>query len=836
MDVESSRRPSNTRLGAKLSGRRCRCTRGRNSGELLWEFRYFGGGVIELAADQPQALLVSTDADLIDQVRSAFSLFDGELHICGTTREAFRAINRKSLSAILIDFDLDDGGALAIRRVANSTLPDCPLILLGPEKMQAAWVKLFECTHTVDKTLAVLQVERLLKKLGWTEPGASPARSVPKRRLSRVEVPKPKPASTAPVAAEVAASVSHLTGQTEHSELDVDELSIRYHEPPSAERAISEQPDEADLEADATMETVEMEEFKPPPPAPEVPAASEPVPVRLLTRFDLRGDVALTPYSSILYKLFANRLTGVLILGLGEDTRSVFVLGGVPVNARSRRLSDALGKHVIRCGFATKPQIERALRMQRPGSRLGESLVTYGVLSPKDLSVALSSQVHDICLSGFETTQCPYEFAETDKWVGDYEEFPQNPIGLIVDGVRISNNPNRLANELNPHLGEYVVKTEKFHEFLRFLPATEQQWNWISAIDGATTLRRLTVLTQEAVIDFLNLIYALRAADIIDFSELPRPTCERSWRKEPVTDNGADTGAFRTEEENVRTIESAVAHYLTLADFGDPRVLLEVRPDATAEDVRSAYIKARKMLRAGQFNLLAPTALRNAQTIFGRIKEAYNTVLTEIMAASSPKQGPRRSSPAQQTAEIERITNQGRERISSQGTAPEKKKQAAIFSSGGMSTNTAIIHYKEAHRLADEESWLPALDEIRLALEQLPNDVRFIALESWIRFNLPSRDVERVRELCISRLSQVIQSAPQLADAHYYLGRILQSQQRFGEALSCYEMVKTLGQSRLDLQLRITRILQMGVRPESLFSNPSHSGLGVPAFEGANDG
>jgi len=629
--------------------------------------------------------------------------------------------------------------------------------------------------------------------------------------------------------------------------LDVDELSIRYHEPPGQRRAVvteaegstenqnSSPPleDEPELE-DATLETLEMKQFVAPSPLPEEPVASPPIPVRLLTRFDQKGDLVLTPYSSILYKIFANRLTGVLIIGLGEDTRSIFILGGVPVNARSRRLSDALGRHIIRCGFATKTQIERALRLQRPGGRLGESLVSHGVLNPRQLSKALAAQVHQICLSGFETAQCPYEFAETDQWVGEYEEFPQNPIGLIAEGVQISNNPNQLANELNPHLGEYVVKTEKFHEFLRFLPATEQQWEWISAIDGATTLRRLTVLTKEAVIDFLNLIYALKAADIIDFSELPRPTCERSWRKEPITDMGlVQTGPTDLDDDHLRQIEAAVAHYLTLSDFGDPRVLLEVKPDATAEDVRKSYIKARKMLRAGEFHLLAPTALKNAQRVFAEIKEAYNTVLTEIMAATAPRQGPRRTSKAQQTAEIERITNQGRERISSQGTEPQKKKPVAIFSSGGMSTNTAIIHYKEAQRLADEESWLPALDEIRLALEQLPNDVRFITLESWIRFSLPSRDVQRVRKLCMSRLSHVIQEAPQLADAHYYLARILQAEERYGEALSCYEMVKKLGQSRMDLQLRITRLLQMGVRPQGLFLNPDASGLGLA---GVSDG
>jgi len=85
----------------------------------------------------------------------------------------------------------------------------------------------------------------------------------------------------------------------------------------------------------------------------------------------------------------------------------------------------------------------------------------------------------------------------------------------------------------------------------------------------------------------------------------------------------------------------------------------------------------------------------------------------------------------------------------------------------------------------------------------------------------------------MSRLSHVIQEAPQLADAHYYLARILQAEERYGEALSCYEMVKKLGQSRMDLQLRITRLLQMGVRPQGLFLNPDASGLGLA---GVSDG
>ena len=100
------------------------------------------------------------------------------------------------------------------------------------------------------------------------------------------------------------------------------------------------------------------------------------------------------------------------------------------------------------------------------------------------------------------------------------------------------------------------------------------------------------------------------------------------------------------------------------------------------------------------------------------------------------------------------------------------------------------VLFKEAKQLASENRWAEAQDQIRAALGQAPENPEFLAMDAWIRFNLPAEDSALKLRRCASTLHKVVCQAPSNLDAYYYLGRVFESARRYGEALTCYYAIQ----------------------------------------------
>ncbi|RMH38992.1 MAG: response regulator [Deltaproteobacteria bacterium] len=106
------------------------------------------------------------------------------------------------------------------------------------------------------------------------------------------------------------------------------------------------------------------------------------------------GSLVDTPLPRLLLDLLAERATGRLTIERGGVRKTVDLVMGHPVAASSNAREETLGHFLVRIGAIDDTQHRDALeRAARTGSRLGEALVSSGVLDSVRLVELLAAQV-----------------------------------------------------------------------------------------------------------------------------------------------------------------------------------------------------------------------------------------------------------------------------------------------------------------------------------------------------------------------------------------------------------------------------------------------------------
>lgn len=97
--------------------------------------------------------------------------------------------------------------------------------------------------------------------------------------------------------------------------------------------------------------------------------------------------------------------SGILALAQGEVTKGVYFADGEIVFAASTVEEDRLGAYLFRTGKITESQFRAAMRASEgPGQHLGQALIEAGILTPQDLTAAVTGHVERIVLSTLRWT------------------------------------------------------------------------------------------------------------------------------------------------------------------------------------------------------------------------------------------------------------------------------------------------------------------------------------------------------------------------------------------------------------------------------------------------
>jgi hypothetical protein len=155
----------------------------------------------------------------------------------------------------------------------------------------------------------------------------------------------------------------------------------------------------------------------------------------------LEGTLRDFSLADIFQLIGLQRKTGVLTLRGKDDTVTVTFLDGKVVGADSlnRRLENRLGTVLMKTGYLTQDQLNRALDIQKETlQRLGFILTHYGIISQESLRDAIQLQIMQIVFRLFRWKDGDYHFSQETTIEYDRDNVvPITAESILMEGARM---------------------------------------------------------------------------------------------------------------------------------------------------------------------------------------------------------------------------------------------------------------------------------------------------------------------------------------------------------------------------------------------------------------
>lgn len=551
------------------------------------------------------------------------------------------------------------------------------------------------------------------------------------------------------------------------------------------------------------------------------------------TFFAMVGNLKETPFPAILYKNFANGNTGVLTIQQEARTRTLYLLDGEVAYATSTSSSQSLASVLVKSSTVDVRDVAAAMETHGGDKSLGQSLLSLNLITPEVLAQALDRQVYERVLSCFAFHEGKYSFIPDPNWVEEFPQYPQNSIELIHDGVQRYVSPNVLAEQLQKHLEEYAVRTEKFDSFLPHFPTTGQTEQWLEKIDGSRSVQDLSLEAKNDVIELLRLVWGLHLADMIGFSPTPQTTAQRSPHKMQLPSRPAGlsssnsgisiSGVKLTREE--KTLESAILGYHLRLTLRDPRKLLGLGEHASKEDIKGAFQKAVTTLKSSAVNQLPEPTQKKCRILIRATEKAYRQLIEGSPHAFSlsPNSDANLISKIQDLQPVvdgeshESVTqDELHEFESALSSFGEKNRpEGENLSESEIIHDCAHVHYARARDAAQKQKWEAAFQSIKKAVEIDPHSPELISFHAWVVFHLPCTDRNRQLRVCKGRVELALSLSNCMPDAHYFYGRMSLVERDFAAAFRSFMCALDLNAQHPQAKHYLSLLKERGITAES---------------------
>ncbi|MEL6179238.1 MAG: protein kinase, partial [Myxococcota bacterium] len=211
------------------------------------------------------------------------------------------------------------------------------------------------------------------------------------------------------------------------------------------------------------------------------------------------------PLSSVLFKLFMQHRTGVLLIVRKDGEQCDFCFkDGEPVGLGGAVSRDELGESLVRLGHVALGDL---MELLRSSSNLDQELLRKKLVTPAQLKEARALLVFDQLVTCFGWDNARYAFNEGgDVW---QTIEPLNPMQVIYEGL--THNPGHAAmrERLEARAHEYIERTDRLDAFVDYLPAEPWIASVLDACDGNATLVEVVEMFPRHEDECLGLLYLL---------------------------------------------------------------------------------------------------------------------------------------------------------------------------------------------------------------------------------------------------------------------------------------------------------------------------------------
>ncbi len=257
----------------------------------------------------------------------------------------------------------------------------------------------------------------------------------------------------------------------------------------------------------------------------------------------IRGDFAHKPIPELLAELYRWRASGALLLRRDKVKKIVYFRDGHPYSIKSNLLSECLGKVMVREKMISEQECERSIKeMKSSGRQQGTVLIEMGCISPHNLSYALSLQLQTKLYDIFEWSEGEYQFNPDAEMPADVNTLGLTTAQVIYEGVKRTYSEDRVRAALGPC--EQLFAHPSADPLLRFqeVGLDEEESSVLKAVDGHKTVSTLVALNLLPPLGTLHLLYAMRAAQIIDLKREAREgKAEPLFPWSPAEDESRET-------------------------------------------------------------------------------------------------------------------------------------------------------------------------------------------------------------------------------------------------------------------------------------------------------
>ncbi len=197
-----------------------------------------------------------------------------------------------------------------------------------------------------------------------------------------------------------------------------------------------------------------------------------------ISRPRLRGDIGSASLLPVVSSLAHNRETGVLYLDDGRRKKKVYFVDGRPDFVASTMRDEMLGTYLVEKGVCMPMEMDMALAvMPQHKGRLGDALVSLGVLRPVELYRAVAAQVRGRYLEAFRWRRGEFLYVRDKESREETYPIEQDAHVLMRDACAAL-HPSELEAALAP-LWEKVLKPAQSPEGTIGSYQVPDAWRWV---------------------------------------------------------------------------------------------------------------------------------------------------------------------------------------------------------------------------------------------------------------------------------------------------------------------------------------------------------------------
>lgn len=353
-----------------------------------------------------------------------------------------------------------------------------------------------------------------------------------------------------------------------------------------------------------------------------------------------QGRLEEMPLPRLLLDLHLAGFGGALTLSRDRIGKRFLLQKGWPVFAESNLASESLGVQLMDAGRLHRTAFNRATAlMESSGCQEGAALLELGLLTPKELFVALKDQVSIRLLECFGWPHGAFIIDPEGDPGSDAQPFRLDPLALVQSGLEMHWSGERILGDLAPHMERFAGSASGFEATAARLEIDDTVQDVLEALDGSRTLWKVAQTARSP--RALGALWMLDAVGSLAYSDTPLERdgavadagaqVELRVRDDqpPPVARGPAPGSRRAprgaDAQEIEALRAEIAEKHEHLDELDHYDLLGLTRDADAAHIRKAYLLAAKAYHPDALaGMNLESELREqANRIFGEIGKAH---------------------------------------------------------------------------------------------------------------------------------------------------------------------------------------------------------------------